>query len=249
MRLRDDAYRERGPYPYASPPPITPRLILGLTLILIGIVFTLDQMGVIDNAWALLQFWPVVVIVAGVSKVLWPGSSTSRVTGLLLIAVGAWLLLEQLDVVHVSFWNYWPLLIVFIGLRIVWRGFMGRGAEVASDGASTVNAVAVMGGTTRRSTSEDFRGGDMIAFMGGCEIDLTGARIAEPPAVIDAFAFWGGVEIRVPEDWIVIVKGIPLLGGYEDNTHRVRTPPVPGLPPQELVVKGFAIMGGVEVKN
>ena len=28
---------------------------------------------------------------------------------------------------------------------------------------------------SRRSVSEDFRGGDMIAFMGGCEIDLRDA--------------------------------------------------------------------------
>ncbi len=248
MRERPLYYSER------RPPPITPRLILGLSLILIGIVFTLDQMGVIDNAWHLLRFWPAVLIVAGGSKLLWPGSSSSRVTGAILVAVGAWLFLEQLDQVHISFWNYWPLLIVFVGLRIAWQGILGRrGGEGASggfqDGASTVNAVAVMGGATRRSLSEDFRGGDMIAFMGGCEIDLTGARIADPPAVIDAFALWGGVEIRVPEDWIVIVKGIPLLGGYEDNTHPVQTEIVPGVVPQELVVKGFAIMGGVEVKN
>lgn len=241
-----------GPYPDSERrlSPITPRLILGLTLILIGIVFTLDQMGIIDDAWDLLRFWPALLIVAGASKILWPGSSTSRVTGLILLAVGAWLLLEQLDVLHISFWNYWPLLIVFIGLRIAWQGILGRrGGEAASDSASTVNAVAVMGGSTRRSTSEDFRGGDMIAFMGGCEVDLTGARISDPPAVIDAFAFWGGCEIRVPEDWIVIVKGIPLLGGYEDNTHPVTTEYVPGVIRQELVVKGFAIMGGVEVKN
>ena len=56
-----------------------------------------------------------------------------------------------------------------------------------------------MGGVNRTSNAPDFRGGDMMAFMGGCEIDLRQARIAAGPAVIDAFAFWGGVEIQVPE--------------------------------------------------
>ncbi len=248
MRERPLYYSER------QPSPITPRLILGLSLILIGLLFTLDQLGVIDNAWSFIRFWPALLIAAGASKLLWPGSSSGRVTGGILIVVGAWLLLEQFDHIHISFWNYWPLLIVLIGLRIAWQGIKGRrggaaGGGLEEHGASTVNAVAIMGGSTRRSTSEEFRGGDMIAFMGGCEIDLTGARIADPPAVIDAFAFWGGVEIRVPEDWVVIVKGIPLLGGYEDNTHPVKTEYLPGVVPQELVVKGFAIMGGVEVKN
>ncbi len=87
----------------------------------------------------------------------------------------------------------------------------------------------------------------MVAFMGGCEVDLRNARIQNGPAVIDAFAFWGGVEIRVPEEWVVTVEGIALLGAYEDST---RTLAEEGdMLRQELVVKGLAIMGGVEIKN
>ncbi|MCP4562556.1 MAG: cell wall-active antibiotics response protein, partial [Bosea sp.] len=110
---------------------------------------------------------------------------------------------------------------------------------------------AILGGATRTSNSADFRGGDMVAFMGGCDINLRQARIAQSPAVIDAFAFWGGVEIKVPEQWSVSVRGVPLLGGYEDNTR----PPLAedelaaDEPRQELIIKGFAIMGGVEIKN
>ena len=237
-----------SPITVSRRPPVTPRLIFGLSLIFIGVVFTLDQMGWIDDAGDVLQFWPLILIAAGFGKLMWPSSSTSRVIGFILIVIGGWLLLEILDFVYFSFWDYWPLLLVFIGVRIAWRGLSGQPRPVASDSASTVNAVAVMGGVSRTSNSPDFRGGDMAAFMGGCEIDLRQARIADGPAVIDAFAFWGGVEIRVPEDWTVIVKGVPLLGGYEDNT-RPRAAEDRIEPAQELVVKGFAIMGGVEVKN
>ncbi len=228
--------------------PIAPRLIFGVVLIFVGVVFTLQQMDLIENAWDLLRFWPLLLVFAGANKIAWPGSSTSRVTGLILCVVGVWLLLEELHVIHLSFWNYWPLLIIFLGVRIVWQGLLGRQDQVASDSLSTVNAVAVLGGASRRSTSPDFRGGDMMAFMGGCNIDLTQAQIADPPAVIDAFAFWGGVEIKVPLDWSVTVKGIPLLGGYEDNTKPATELPAEDIR-QELIVKGFAIMGGVEIKN
>ena len=150
--------------------------------------------------------------------------------------------------VEVSVWDYWPLILVFVGVRLAWRGLGGKPRPVAADSASTVNAVAVMGGVSRTSNAPDFRGGDMVAFMGACEIDLRQARIAEGPAVIDAFALWGGIEVRVPEDWTVIMKGVPLLGGYEDNT-RPPDPETQSQPRQVLVVKGVAIMGGVEVKN
>lgn len=227
--------------------PITPRLVFGLLLILVGVVFTLEQMDWID-ADDVLRFWPLIFIAAGVGKILWPGSSSSRITGLLIAAVGVWLQLEILGYFYFSFWDFWPLILVLIGLRIVWRGLGRKRQQVAIDSASTVSAVAVMGGVRRTSNSSDFRGGDMVAFMGGCDIDLRQALIAESPAVIDAFAFWGGIEIKVPEDWTVIVKGVPLLGAYEDST-RPLAAETPVEPRKELVVKGFAIMGGVEVKN
>ena len=227
--------------------PVTPKLVFGLLLIFVGVVFTLDQM-VLLHAGDVLQFWPLILIAAGASKLLWPGSSTSRVTGVIMILIGAWLQFEILDIIYYSFWDYWPLLLVLIGARIAWRGVTGESKQVASDNASMVNAVAVLGGMTRASNSPDFRGGDMIAVLGGCEIDLRQARIASGPAVVDAFALWGGVDIQVPEDWTIILKGVPFLGAYEDNTRPLPAGDSSELR-QELIVKGFAIMGGVEVKN
>ena len=54
--------------------------------------------------------------------------------------------------------------------------------------------------------------------MGGCEVDLRDARIANGPAVIDVFAFWGGVDIRVPPDWEVDGQVTAILGGFDNRT-------------------------------
>ena len=51
--------------------------------------------------------------------------------------------------------------------------------------------------------------------MGGCEIDLRHASI-DGEAVIDIFALWGGVELRVPPDWTVVSRVTPILGGVDD---------------------------------
>jgi hypothetical protein len=78
--------------------------------------------------------------------------------------------------------------------------------------------------------------------MGGLEIDLRDASI-KGEAIIDIFALMGGVEMRVPEDWLIIIDGFPFMGGFEDKTR----------PPKEttkrLTIKGTAVMGGVEIKN
>lgn len=228
---------------------ITPRLILGLSLVFIGVVFLLDQLRYVD-ADDLFQYWPAILIFAGLGKLLWPGSASGRFTGLLLVLIGLWILAWNLYWIDFSPWDYWPVLLVLVGLRILWQGLWGPQRHAAGDEVSTVNALAILGGTRRTNHSSDFRGGDVAAFLGGCVIDLRGARIADPPAVIDAFAMWGGVEILAPRDWYVTLKGVPLLAGFEDKTaEREDDGLLAQEPRQELVVKGFAIMGGVEVKN
>ena len=62
--------------------------------------------------------------------------------------------------------------------------------------------------------------------------------------VLDLFAFWGGAKIRVPEDWTISLQGIPILGGFEDKTHTSVAESN-----KRLIVRGYAIMGGVEIKN
>jgi hypothetical protein len=146
--------------------------------------------------------------------------------------------------VPIDVWDFWPLLLVLAGGSLVWRGIAGRSSSAgAADANDTISGVAVMAGVARRSNAADFRGGELTAIMGGCEIDLRAASITSGDAVIEVFALWGGIEIRVPEDWTVIGKIVPVMAGFEDSTR----------PPREankrLIIKGLVVMGGVEVKN
>ena len=224
----------------------TPRLLLGLSLIAVGVIYSLDRLDYLE-AGNLLRWWPIVLVMAGLGKLFSPGSSSSRWTGLLLTTIGAWLLLEFAGILYVSFWDWWPLLLIFFGARFVMQGLRGA-PRTPVDVGHSVNGLAMLGGGTRSSSTADFQGGDLVAFMGGFDVDLRQARIQNSPAVIDAFAFWGGIDLRVPDDWHVTVSGIPLLGGFEDDTDPIDDPDALG-PAQELIVKGYAIMGGVSVKN
>ena len=107
-----------------------------------------------------------------------------------------------------------------------------------------IDLMQFMGGTKTVVTTQDFKGGQATAVMGGCEIDLRHASMPEGrAAVIDTFAFWGGIEIRVPDDWEVVSQGGAALGGFVNNARSQ-----PGSK-RRLVVTGLAVMGGVEVKN
>ena len=84
-----------------------------------------------------------------------------------------------------------------------------------------MSALAILGAVMRGNNSQAFRGGNLVAIMGGCEIDLRNAAI-DGEAVIDVFAMWGGIELRVPADWTVSSQIVPLMGGVEDKTRPPR---------------------------
>ena len=99
---------------------------------------------------------------------------------------------------------------------------------------------AFWSGKERRVTSS-FKRGELTAVMGGIELDLRSASTTGGEATLDVFAFWGGIEIRVPPDWTVVNQVTAILGGSEDKSVGSRDAR------NRLVLRGFVIMGGVEI--
>lgn len=222
---------------------LTPQLMFGLLIILVGVVFTLDSLDMLV-AERFIAYWPTGLILIGAAK-LWQARSRhcSSLGGVLFILAGGWILLHTLDLVDVSIISFWPLLLVLAGSVVVWQSLRGRRLRGNEASDAVVNAIAILSGVQRGSRSRAFRGGELTAFMGGCEIDLRQAEI-HGEAVIDVFAMWGGIEIKVPESWNVIGRMTPIIGGFEDSTRAAGD-----ARNHTLVVRGLVIMGGVEVKN
>lgn len=229
-----------------APPPVvrlTPHLMFGLLIILIGIVFTLDNLNIAESR-QYLRYWPAGLVAIGAAK-LWQvrhGYGTA-LGGVLFIIAGVCLLLDNFGLLDVSLVDFWPVILIVAGSIIVWQGIRGRQHRTAAPDEDSINAIAVLAGVNRGSNSASFTGGELTAFMGGCEIDLRQAAI-NGEATIDLFVMWGGIEIRVPENWVVIGRVTPVMGGFEDATR-----PPQGAAAHKLIVRGVVLMGGVEVKN
>ena len=238
---------------------ITGQLVLGISIAIVGVLFTLDNLHIL-RARDFLQFWPVVLIVIGLVHVA-QARTASGVTGAAIwIFVGVVLLGNRLGFLHVRIWNYWPLLLVLVGGRIVLQAISARAPARAGDPAAPagegfatpaggdpgdlVSAVAVMGGFDRKITSHAFRGGELTAFMGGGKLDLRDALPAGGQAIVNVFALMGGFEIIVPETWSVSLEVTPFMGGVEDKARTSTNPSAP-----RLVVRGFVMMSSVEIKN
>ena len=233
----------------ATPPPVrrgpTAQVVFGLMIVVLGVLFTLDNLDLI-RAGDYLRYWPAGLVAVGLLKIYhalrdghgWFG-------GLAFTGVGLWMLANGVLYFRVNLRELLPLILVAFGGYMVWRGFGGERRTRPADGHSSFSALAIMGGVARRSSSQSFQGADLTAVMGGCEIDLRQASITPgTEAVIDIFAFWGGIDVKVPEDWTVVTRAMPLMGGVEDKT---RAPQ--GAATKRLVIRGIVVMGGVSIKN
>jgi predicted membrane protein len=238
----------------------------------IGVIFLLGNMGFLDVD-RILRFWPVILIALGAFRIVESGDDYGQSSGIFWVVIGGFLLLGTLGILRVAFHQLWPVFLIGLGVLMLWRsalakrgrlGFTetdtkwetknaeggGTTAEPPTDSTtassnSHFTATAIFGGFDRRINSQDFRGGDATTVFGGCKIDLRGASItAGHEPVITVFALFGGIEIRVPDDWTVVSEVELILGGFDDK--KTEQPKVES---KRLIIRGTVIMGGIEVRN
>jgi predicted membrane protein len=209
------------------------RFLAGVFFTLLGILLTLDNLDLID-AGRFLEWWPLFLIAVGLMKL---PKRDSRAPAIIAIVIGALLLP---DVFRFSIFDLWPVALILAGLAMVAHAFGFRAPTIFKGSDSTT--LCILGVRKEKVTSRNYRGGRIIAFMGGCELDLTQADMENGAAELEIVAIWGGVEIKVPEGWEVIGNMLPIMGGAD-----IRTKAAPG--GRKLVVNGVVIMAGVDVKS
>ena len=219
------------------------RVLIGFLIIIFAIVLLLRNMEIIPyiNIWA---FWPVFLIVIGLSQVLRPVESRQLLSGGILIVVGLLFLLNNMHTIDFGFRELWPLVLLMVGFGMLRQAMIGT--KSAGEESDFLNLTFILGGGDHKFNSKSMRGGKVSAIMGGGKIDLRDADMVENEIFFDIFAFWGGVELIVPQNWQVNMKALPLLGGAENKTG---PDPNGTSPVKRLTIRGTAIMGGMEVKN
>jgi hypothetical protein len=225
----------------------TERLVPAIVLISIGAIFLLSNLHIVYfREW--LRYWPAILVAVGIVKLVDSQDTGDRVGGGILVGLGAILLGRELGFIDVRLWDLWPLILIAAGIGMLFgksSSFMG--ATEHTNTAQRIHESAVFSGGKRTITTHDFQGGKIDAVFGGYEIDLRQASMVEPSAKLELNAVFGGIEMRVPHNWNVVSRGTGVFGGFVDNTQH--PDPRVCLDIRELVVKGGAVFGGVEIKN
>ncbi len=225
------------------------QLWLGLTLVLAGGAFLLDNLHFLELR-RILPFWPVLLVALGAARLLTaaPGDKGEQLIGGLLLGVGSLLLLRRLGWLHMEWRDFWPLVLIGAGVLVMTRrpdqaGVFGKAfGSVSQDSLDRqLDVKAVLSGQQIRVQSQDFVGGQLQAALAGVELDLSQAGFQR--AVLEVSVLMAGLELRLPADCRLRVTASSVLGQIEDKTQSL---------PQasrELELRGSLVLGGITVRH
>ncbi|HOY39807.1 MAG: hypothetical protein KBB11_01810 [Bacteroidales bacterium] len=227
------------------------KVTFGLLLVAAGVLLILDRTGLIKHE--LMQYifsWQSLLIALGI----W-GLSGFRAIAfhLMLIATGGFFLYAEIVKLPIETQHiFWPVVLVFVGLIIIFKKFnidrhrkrMNENTEISSQ--DFIEKKILLSGDNSIITSKNFQGGNISAVLGGCELNMEQAEMAEGNHILNISAVLGGINIIVPKHWDVIVEVDGVLGGFKDERKFVNTELIDRS--RRLFIRGSAVMGGGEVK-
>jgi predicted membrane protein len=217
-------------------------MVVGALLVVLGILWLLDNLEMMDFGRIISTFWPLILITIGVINLV-TYRSFKNMSGWILIVLGGVFLLATLEVVEWSdVFRMWPVVLILMGFSILlgWKG--GRRRETSRK--DDLHVTAIFSGVERNMTTESFRGGEVSAMFGGAEVDLTASSMAAEGGLLRLSATFGGVTVKLPRDWEIEVRASSILGGVEDKTRQSQE-----TKGGKLTITASAVFGGVEIQN
>jgi predicted membrane protein len=242
------------------------RLLSGMVLLLVGILLLGYKMGAPIPGW--IFTWPVLLIVLGLligfkSRFHNPGA-------FIMILIGGIFFVDQ-QIPGIEFHNYiLPIILISLGLLFILRPKSNRchrrnrrwermNAHVAAssekirneensssaDDGEYIDVVSVFGGIKKNIQSKNFKGGEIVSFMGGSEINFMQADI-QHPVELEVNNVFGGTKLIIPSNWDVKNEISAVFGGVEDKRNFSNSTPDSV---KKIVLKGACVFGGIEVTN
>lgn len=221
-------------------------ILWGLVLIIVGVIFGLNAVGLTNINIFFHGWWTLFIIVPSFIELF---RSTNKMWSFIWLVIGVVLLLCAQGILSFSLIGklIFPFILVMIGISIIFKDtFHKKVAEkirnLNANKGEFEEYCATFGGQKSDLSGQEFKGANLDAVFGNVELDLSKA-IIKKDQVINANAIFGGIEIRVPTGINIKVKSTPIFGGVDNKTKTEYNESLP-----TLYINGVAMFGGVEIK-
>lgn len=218
----------------------TSRNWVGIIFIAIGLLWLVDNFNFTFFDFPikhLIFSWQTILIIIGALII----SKNSRsFAGYFLLFIGILGTLKHLHYIPMfsmlTIGNLWPLIIIFIGIWMILnmnghkekreKEFYEKEFHNFSESKFTnqaaydleyINESVQFSSVVRVNNSQNFKGGKISASFGSLKLDLSQAKLAPGENYLELNASFGGIELRVPQDWKIVSNITSTFGGFEDK--------------------------------
>ena len=100
---------------------------LGVAAIIIGFVFELSALGILDiGIYDLRRFWPLILVAAGLNILIRHRARGGWVGGVVVLTLGVVFQVQQLGWASIPIWQLWPLVLIALGLSMLHKALERR---------------------------------------------------------------------------------------------------------------------------
>lgn len=217
--------------------------VIGILFILFGIGYFLNSFDVLDFSIGLFFYtwYPVLIILFGVHLI----SNKKFIFGSIVSLFGILLQLEQLNLIDISVWSLvFPLALVGIGINLILKKNKHSRRDLNDfkvDNKFEINTVFSSNEKTINSAS--LERGEIFSLFGSSVVDMSNSNISDNNLNLEVTSIFGSIDIRLPEDCRIVLKGTPIFGSIDDRT---RSNPVST---KQVILDCTCIFGGVDIRN
>jgi predicted membrane protein len=233
----------------------------GIFIVIVGALLLAHRMGVAIPHWVFT--WQMLIIGIGLFTGIKHGF---RGAGwLILVGVGTIFLCDDVvEGVNLSMY-LWPILIIAVGLWMIfgprkrcrdrwgaWQQHVHKHGMPEAPFPRDVHSgdyidnTAIFASLKKNVISKDFKGGEINCVFGGAEVNLTQADI-NGKADLEVNCILGGATLIIPANWEIKSELTAVMGGMEDK--RQLHPDVRPDGSKVLILRGTAVMGGIEIRS
>ncbi|MDI9472436.1 MAG: cell wall-active antibiotics response protein [Tissierellia bacterium] len=235
------------------------RATFGILLILLGTVLLLELFEVLTlPSWnELWSYWPFILVALGLFFLL---QGDTGVFTFFLILIGTLFSLRRFHVY--PFTNeavIWPSIIISAGISFILSGSFSAASgrrsycespRTSEPGEQTrknqrsidfLDESVFLSGKNFAVSSLNFRGGELSVVLGGMEVDLRNIKLTES-ATLFLRCTLGGIDLFLPPELPVVVRGQEILGGADVRVH-----PLSSMEEPVLTIDYHVVLGGIDV--
>lgn len=214
-------------------------MVIGLIFILIGALFLISII-VPEFSINFSYVFPLILISTSLYYIIKGRKFTLANT--IVLYLGIWFLLDELNIIRGEFSNaFFPLILIIIGIFIIIESLKVKKVFKRKDD-NLKNYYGIFSGLEERVTDSSFKGANIYSVFGGVDLDLRNLELKED-ITINAYSIFGGTSIFVNDNFKIKFNSFSLFGGNENKTLSSDKKKS-----NTLTINGISIFGGTEVK-